>query len=262
MRIPWDMGVPVGCRRMARQRILPGLVFTILLCLLPSIARSNPGVQILVTPETSVLPQHSQLSARLLLHDDGTTVSPSPFEPLPTETKPFYLSLWFQFLLPLVLIAIISLFIRNRERRERVRQLQLEQLVAERTSELELAMQQLEQAKEAELEAQRLQTLNQLAATIAHEFNNPLGIIQGFCDLTQIDRSTDQKLKERMERMSFQVQRMHSLVRKLLRLKTLREMDYAAGLKILDIHGGGNQPGGLAEEGEGSVNLRRDDPPE
>ncbi|MCB2200928.1 hypothetical protein KQI63_16095 [bacterium] len=164
-------------------------------------------------------------------------------EPLSTTQLPVYHIWWVQLLALLLLIAVVLLAVRSRERVELEHQQELERLLAERTAELDLAMQQLEQAKEAELEARRLQTLNQLAATIAHEFNNPLGIIQGFSDLTQIDRSTDQMLRERMERVNLQVQRMHSLVRKLLRLRTLREADYAAALKILDIDDDGAELG-------------------
>lgn len=149
---------------------------------------------------------------------------------------PFWRTWWFRVLLILVLVGGVAFFILLRVRTERERRRELERLVAVRTADLQRALEQLELAKNAEMEAQRFKIANQLAGTIAHEFNNPLGVIQGFCDLTIIDQPKDSVMMERAERIRYQVQRMHELVRKLLRLRTLHEIDYAAGLKILDIH--------------------------
>ncbi len=98
--------------------------------------------------------------------------------------------------------------------------------------------QTLKKEKERELELQeaRLETAHQLAATIAHEFNNPLAIIKGAIDLFLL-KSIDEKVKERhMQRIPGQVERMADLVQKLLRLSEIREIDYAYGVQILDLH--------------------------
>ncbi|MBZ0264014.1 hypothetical protein K8I28_05035 [bacterium] len=132
--------------------------------------------------------------------------------------------------------ALIFLIIRWRLAAVTKRRMELEGIVTKRTNELQVAMQELEQRKEAEMEAHRLQTVNRLALTLAHEFNNPLAILKGIADLSKLDEVQQETKQRHIDKIPHIVDRLHNLVQKLLQLKELREIDYAAGLKILDLH--------------------------
>ncbi len=92
--------------------------------------------------------------------------------------------------------------------------------------------------KEAlELESEKLSTAAQLSATIAHEFNNPLAILKGAAELIASESIDFDSKKRHIEKIPHQVERMAELVQKLLTLNELKEIHYAAGMKILNIHG-------------------------
>ncbi len=97
-------------------------------------------------------------------------------------------------------------------------------------------MQQNEREK-ARLEEQKRTTAYLLAASIAHEFNNPLGVIQASIDLMAKKKHMEgEDLTGCQDRVQRQVTRMKTLVQHLLKLETIEEIDYAAGMKILNIN--------------------------
>lgn len=61
--------------------------------------------------------------------------------------------------------------------------LELDSKVAERTRELEASHRSLKAAQERLLRSEKLATIGQLAASVAHEVNNPLAVLQGNLDL-------------------------------------------------------------------------------
>lgn len=91
-------------------------------------------------------------------------------------------------------------------------------------------------AERAEAELKRLDVVQQLAMAIAHEFNNPLAIMKGALRLMMQPGYTGEKHAKQAERINNQIKRMSDLTQKLLKLKTLKEMDYIQGIKILDLH--------------------------
>ncbi len=119
--------------------------------------------------------------------------------------------------------------LRHMEDRNR----RLEEIIGQRTQE---ALDHYQKIQEVRLEADQLRTANRMAATISHEFNNPLAIIQGVMDLIKLEIDLTEKQLDLVNRASKQVWKMHSLVNKLLHIQRLKEVDYAAGMKILDIH--------------------------
>ncbi len=129
-----------------------------------------------------------------------------------------------------LLVLLIVRFSIQRIERDRRR---LAKLVDQKTAE---ALAQFERAKSAEIKARETETANRLAATIAHEFNNPLAIIQGCVDTIEMGELPEEKQRDYNQRIRKQVSRMSDLVVKLLALNELRTIDYAAGMKILDIH--------------------------
>ncbi|MBD3167771.1 PAS domain S-box protein, partial [bacterium] len=92
------------------------------------------------------------------------------------------------------------------------------------------------EAEELEREAQKQRIAYQLAATIAHEFNTPLGIIKGSLELLAMEMDENANCGVHLARVARQAERMGELVQKLLKISDLKEVDYAAGMKILDIH--------------------------
>ncbi len=93
-----------------------------------------------------------------------------------------------------------------------------------------------EAEKNAELKAENLKTTGMMAATIAHEFNNPLAIIKGTADLIEMGNKDVEKLSKQMQTIHKQVERMKILVDKIMKMKEIKEIDYANGHKMLDIH--------------------------
>ncbi|MDP8206217.1 MAG: histidine kinase dimerization/phospho-acceptor domain-containing protein [Candidatus Electryonea clarkiae] len=90
--------------------------------------------------------------------------------------------------------------------------------------------------QQLEIEAEKLRTVRKLAAAVAHEFNNPLAVIRGSVEIAEMDGLDSETSKKFIAKIPEQVDRMKHLVAKLLAIKELKEMDYAAGEKILDIH--------------------------
>jgi len=101
-------------------------------------------------------------------------------------------------------------------------------------------VEELKESKKAEasamLEAQRWKTANMFSVTIAHEFNNPLAIMRGKIDLMKMGRWKLAEVKSGITTIDKQIQRMESLVQKILNIKELKEIPYAGGMKILDLH--------------------------
>ena len=87
---------------------------------------------------------------------------------------------------------------------------ELDAKVADRTRALELAQQQL-------LRTEKMATVGQLTASIAHEVNNPIAVIQGNLDLVRelLGRQTQPVLAE-LKLMDEQVERMRLIVTQLL----------------------------------------------
>ncbi|MCB2200922.1 GGDEF domain-containing protein [bacterium] len=152
-------------------------------------------------------------------------------------TPPWYRTWWFGVLVALFVLGLFLGFNLLQVLTMRRANRQLERKVQERTRELETALKQLHASREMQLESERLRTAQQMAASVAHEFNNPLAIISGVYDLyeRQMRDSAPKEIADQLNRIPKTIQRMKSLVRRLLNITEVREADYAAGMKILEL---------------------------
>ncbi|MBD3167259.1 hypothetical protein GF324_11715, partial [bacterium] len=119
--------------------------------------------------------------------------------------------------------------IREQRRRE-----QLEELVRKRTEELAEA---LAHEREAEIKAKQMETAYRMAATLAHEFNNPLAVIMTSLEVALTKKDGSEDRERLLKKIPPQVERMTGLIQEMLKIEDLREIDYASGMKILDLHG-------------------------
>jgi signal transduction histidine kinase len=141
---------------------------------------------------------------------------------------------------------------------EQTRELQrwnaeLDAKVAERTRALEAAQAHL-------VRSEKLATVGQLTASIAHEVNNPIAVIQGNLDLVRelLDAATAARLKPELALIDQQIERMRLVVTQLLQFA--RPTEYAGYVESLDA-------GRLLEESlllvqhllvKATIELRRD----
>lgn len=97
---------------------------------------------------------------------------------------------------------------------------------------------ELRRAEVQRLEAEQLRTANRMAATIAHEFNNPLAILKVTSEMILAGLvQKPERMREMVNRIPAQVDRMHDLVQRLLELREVRPRDYAGTMKILELPG-------------------------
>jgi signal transduction histidine kinase len=83
---------------------------------------------------------------------------------------------------------------------------------------LEAANQQLQTAQREMIRTEKLAAVGRLAAGLAHEIGNPLGIVQGYLGLMGQAGLSEQELKEYRQRAEGELQRITKLVRQLTTL--------------------------------------------
>lgn len=96
--------------------------------------------------------------------------------------------------------------------------------------------QRIRQEEILRVEKEKLQVASRMAASVAHEFNNPLQIILSAYELIRNHEMDEAKRLHYLDRIPHQVSRMKKLIEKLLTMREIREVDYAAGTKIIDLH--------------------------
>jgi signal transduction histidine kinase len=81
---------------------------------------------------------------------------------------------------------------------------------------LQKAIQELAETQEALTQSEKLASMGQLAAGIAHELNNPLGVVLMYAHLMQRERTGDEKLSEDLHVVTEQADRCKKIVSGLL----------------------------------------------
>ncbi len=150
----------------------------------------------------------------------------------------FYETTVFRILAAMLVLAGIAAVYSWRMYQAKLTNLRLEAMVKQRTAELEQAMTKLEESKKWEIESERLRAVQKIAASVAHEFNNPLTVVQGVFDIKgkQLQNSSDDATGKMLEMVPRHLERMKDLVRKLTSITRLQEMEYTEDISIFDIH--------------------------
>ncbi|MEO9777977.1 MAG: cache domain-containing protein [Sedimentitalea sp.] len=109
----------------------------------------------------------------------------------------------------------------------------LEQRVADRTRDLREAHQQLEQTTERLIISEKLAAVGEITASVAHEINNPVAVIQGNLDLARSNLGdAAQKADEEFRLIDDQVYRIGVIVSKLLHFASPEE--YSGADRLVD----------------------------
>ncbi len=124
------------------------------------------------------------------------------------------------------LLARIRSLLRNRA---------LERELARKNRELEETLGELRRAQEKLLEGERLRTALAMAGALAHEVNNPLSGILGFCDLLKLTLGAGHRSLPDVEKVIQQSNRIAEVVRKIMALREVRFIAYVGDEKIVDI---------------------------
>ena len=112
---------------------------------------------------------------------------------------------------------------------------ELDQMVAERTRKLEASNASLQLAQQQLVKSEKLAAIGQLTASIAHEINNPIAVMQGNLDLIRDTLGGHaQPVKAELKLLDEQVERMRLIVTQLLQYA--RPTEYAGYVETLDLN--------------------------
>ena len=112
---------------------------------------------------------------------------------------------------------------------------ELDLKVAERTRELAASNASLRQAQQQLVKSEKLAAIGQLTASIAHEINNPIAVMQGNLDLIRdtLGRATD-PVQGELRLLDQQVERMRIIVTQLLQYA--RPTEFGGYVSALDLN--------------------------
>ncbi|MEY4980347.1 MAG: C4-dicarboxylate transport sensor protein DctB [Pseudomonadota bacterium] len=112
---------------------------------------------------------------------------------------------------------------------------ELDHKVAERTRELQASHASLQQAQQQLVKSEKLAAIGQLTASVAHEINNPIAVMQGNLDLIRDTLGPQaQPVQDELKLLDEQVERMRLIVTQLLQYA--RPTEYAGYVESLDIN--------------------------
>jgi DNA-binding response OmpR family regulator len=124
------------------------------------------------------------------------------------------------------LLARIKALLENR---------QLQRQLAKQNQELARVLEELRAAQEKLVEGERLKTALNMAGALAHEINNPLSAIIGFCDLIRMG-APGTGLAADVEKIIEQANRIATAVRKIQHLREVKFIPYVGEETIVDLH--------------------------
>lgn len=152
---------------------------------------------------------------------------------------PLHRTWWAYILYAIVVLAGIALYQRIRNARILRINLQLEELVEDRTRSLEKSLDQLRheisereraekeraQAQEQFQQAQRMETVGRLASGLAHDFNNLLSVIHGHASVALTDKTLTSHMRTELTLIMGSAERAAHLIRDLLAYSRRQPVD-------------------------------------
>lgn len=112
---------------------------------------------------------------------------------------------------------------------------ELDAKVAERTKELAQSNASLRRAQQQLVKSEKLAAIGQLTASVAHEINNPIAVIQGNLDLIRETLGTQARpVHAELRLLDEQVERMRLIVTQLLQYS--RPTEYAGYVEAVDVN--------------------------
>ena len=112
---------------------------------------------------------------------------------------------------------------------------ELDAKVIARTAELAQSNASLQQAQQQLVKSEKLAAIGQLTASVAHEINNPIAVIQGNLDLMRETLGPQaQPVKAELQLLDQQVERMRLIVTQLLQYA--RPTEYAGYVEAVDVN--------------------------
>lgn len=135
----------------------------------------------------------------------------------------------------------------------------LDTQVARRTQELQESNQSLQQAQAQLVKSEKLAAIGQLTASVAHEINNPIAVMQGNLDLLRETLGPQARpVAEEISLMDQQIERMRLIVTQLLQYA--RPNDYAGYVVAVDVNDTLASSLVLVEHllGQASIHVQRD----
>jgi len=112
---------------------------------------------------------------------------------------------------------------------------ELDAKVVERTRELAQSNASLQQAQQQLVKSEKLAAIGQLTASVAHEINNPIAVIQGNLDLMRETLGAHaEPVKAELTLLDQQVERMRLIVTQLLQYA--RPTEYAGYVEAVDVN--------------------------
>ncbi len=135
----------------------------------------------------------------------------------------------------------------------------LDTQVARRTQELQESNQSLQQAQAQLVKSEKLAAIGQLTASVAHEINNPIAVMQGNLDLLRETLGPQARpVAEELSLMDQQIERMRLIVTQLLQYA--RPNDYAGYVVAVDVNDTLASSLVLVEHllGQASIHVQRD----
>lgn len=111
----------------------------------------------------------------------------------------------------------------------------LDHKVQERTQALELSNASLRQAQQQLVKSEKLAAIGQLTASIAHEINNPIAVMQGNLDLIRHELGErTQPIAAELKLLDEQIERMRLIVSQLLQYS--RPTEFAGYISTIDVN--------------------------
>jgi signal transduction histidine kinase len=129
---------------------------------------------------------------------------------------------WHEYTLRLTFLFLVATFLgllAEKDNSDKRRMARLNRELSEKTRKLELAYVQLEEAQRQVIQTEKLSSLGTLVAGVAHEINNPIGIIANRVEVLRLEheeQGLDETLKEDLEVIHRQANRVAEITTALL----------------------------------------------